>query len=619
MSTKVNFFLNNTSTNPARNWRELELELNFDRDGNAIQQTSITDFEFVRENADLITANLTNGRLFEGVPLKIDVSKGANTQTAFDGYVDLTARSNFSRDICNVRAVEKNRIDWLNDVADSFTFEYLIEKGYLTQDDYDFIPYVINSIPNYQESAIALVSAYVITQQIIEAIEKVKSLAAELSNPFSAISAIIKIALLVIYLVGLLIALVNFIKNLIKLLIQPVKYHACMSVQKQMTAACSYLGLNFSSSIFSTTDFSKAYIMPQKSSNPVNANDNQFLGFTIPQKTEQRGEFKGTFGDLLRQLKSMFNAKIVIKNGTLFFERRDYNVTPPTYVLPDVYQPFYTTNADENASNYYIKFETDTIDKNTLQEYTGTAYQVILNQAITANSGFELMKGLNEVPIGFALAKRKTELTIPEKIVKVLLDVVDIYVNALISGVNALITGINAIIGVINDVIDALDFIGINISFNVPSIPSLNFINLSGLIDNRLNMLKIETDFTSSAKFFLMDKGSQAKFNKLTSGNETIVSAKYLYNNYHFINSFVPTSSRPKGNQYIIKEFDNVPFSFEDFLNVKDNNQITAFGEESLIEAVKWNPFQQKAYIRVRINTLLTSNFSQTNIEPNGR
>jgi hypothetical protein len=184
---------------------------------------------------------------------------------------------------------------------------------------------------------------------------------------------------------------------------------------------------------------------------------------------------------------------------------------------------------------------------------------------------------------------------------------------------NALIQGINAIIGVINSVINALDFIGINVNFSVPTIQVISYLNLGNLIENRLNMMKLETDFTSVPKMFLMDLGTQNKFNKLTTGNETFMSAEYLYQNFHYINNFLPTADKPNGNQYIIKEFNNVRFGFDQYQQVKENNQIIVGNNIGLIESFRWNPYDQIAYIRCRISTLLTNNINATYLIPSGK
>jgi hypothetical protein len=624
VAISINYILNGTQINPPQNWQETQFEVNFDRDGNAKTKISANNFDFVRENADNIIARVYDGAtggygILEAIPLQVELVRNGVTERPFDGYIDLTKDAIFNREKCQVNATERKSIEWLEEQADGFTFEYLRSINVITNDDYKFVPYIINSVPDYKESAIAILTSYVVVQQIKESIEKVKGLLIEVGNPLTAPTAIVKASLLAVYLITLIASLVDLIRDIFATLIQPVKYHACMSVKTLIEKGCQHLGLTLSSSILTSGVFAKAFIMPEKSRNPVDASDSRILGFQIPQKTIQEGFYKGTFGNLLRALKEQFNAKIYIQNNVLFFERLDYNLTPPQYNLPDIKQDNYRTNADEFKANYFITYQTDTIDKNTLQEYTGTSFQVIFRPNISLNSDLVLMKGLEEVRLPFALAKRKTDLTVPERIVKVFLDVLSVIVNALILALNALIQGINAIIGVINSVINALDFIGININFSVPTIQTISFINLGSLIENRINMLKLETDFTSIPKIFLMDLGSQNKFNKLTIGNETFFSAKYLYDNFHYINNFLPTSDKPNGNQYIIKEFNNVSFGFEQYQQVKNCNQITVGNDVGIIEQLKWNPYDQIAYIRIRISKILTSNINATYLIPSGK
>jgi hypothetical protein len=624
MATNIKYILGGSEINPPLNWRETSFEVNFDRDGNAKTRIVSENFEFVRENADTILSRVFSGTtggvgILEGLPLQVEIERNGVVEKPYNGYIDLTKDATFSPESCNVKGVERKSIEWLEEKADGFSFEYLKSIGIITNDDYKFIPYVLNSIPDYEKTAIAMISAYVVIEQLRESVQKVKDIIAELSNPFVAISSIIKAALLVVYLITLIAALVKLIKDIVTLLIQPIKYHACMNVKTLLEKGCQHLGLTLSSSILSDTVFSKAYIMPEKFNNPSNSDDKRILGFTIPKKEEQDGYYKGTFGDLIRALKDTFNAKIVIKNDVLHFERLDNNITPPQYVLNPPYNIKFETNADECIANYFITFQTDTIEKNTLQEYTGTAFQVILSPINSDNPDLSMIKGLTQVRLPFALAKRKTELTVPETIIKTFLDILSVIVNALISAVNALIMAINQVISIINKVIKALKAIGIKITLQVGTIPTIGYLNLGNIIANRLNVLKIETDFTSVPKIFLMDLGTQSKFNKLSTGNETFMSAEYLYKNFHFINSFLPTIEKPNGNQYIKKPYINVPFGFQHYQQVRDNNQITIDGLDAIIESFKWNVYDQRADMRVRISTLLTNNLTPTYLIPNGK
>jgi len=624
VTTKLRHILNGVQINPPINWKGTEFEVNFDRDGNAKVKVNSTNLEFGRENATTMVNYAYSGAnggvgILEALPYEVEIERNGVIEKPFIGYIDTTENAIFSRELCKVNATEQKSIDWLEARADGFTFEYLRSINVITNDDYEFIPYVINSVPDYKETAIAILTGFVVIQQITDAIEKVKDLIADIANPLTAISAIVKASLLAIYLITLIAALIKLLKDIIQLIIQPVKYHACMSIETLVSKGCQHLGLTLSSSILTSGIFKKAHIMPEKSQNPVNNTDRRILGFTTPKKTAQEGYYKGTFGNLLRDVKKIFNGKLYIQNNVLYFERLDANLTPPQYTLIDIYNPEFKTNGNEFKANYYITYLTDTIDKNTLQEYEGTSYQVIFKPNFSNNPDLVLMKGLEEVRIPFALAKRKTELTVPEKIVKAFLDVLSAITNGLIAAMNALISGLNSIIGLVNNVIHSLHVVGINVQLNIQPIPTISPVNFGNLIENRLNMMKLETDFTSVPKIFLMDKGTATKFNKLTTGNETYLSAEYLYQNFHYINNWLPTTDKPNGNQYIIKEYSNVRFGFSDYQLVKNNNQIIVGDKVGLIESFKWNPFDETAYIRCRISTLLTNNINAKYLIPSGK
>ena len=117
-------------------------------------------------------------------------------------------------------------------------------------------------------------------------------------------------------------------------------------------------------------------------------------------------------------------------------------------------------------------------------------------------------------------------------------------------------------------------------------------------------MLLLENDFVNVPKVFIIQEGS---IPRKTDVDETL-NAKYLWDNYHFINSFYPIQG--KHNQYIKRTFDNVPFCFEDYQKVKlDNRILTNFGESALVDSLEWNVYQQSANIKYRVNKLYYNNF----------
>lgn len=621
---KTAFYLDNTLINEPQNHQELEIELSFDKDKSTVSNNlTLNSWDFVRENTDKIQKWKDDGFLFEGMPFAIDVEDDGSVQRLFDGYLDLSENATFSKIKTTVTAKEKQKIDELNDNADGFTYEYLYKTtgvaGQIFDSDFVYQPYILNSIPNYTQSAITLVSVYIVSQTLKDAIQRLSEIAASLANPFEA-TAIIRAILLIAYIGLLLIALINLIKDVINFIIQPVKYHSGMYVKTLLEKGAEHLGYTFKSEIFNNAPFKDAVIIPRKFYSPANVDDDRIFGFTSP-SIEQEGYYKGTFGDLLRAVKTIFKAKILITNDKeLFLVREDKNIAPPQYILPDLYQPYYKTNADEFRANYLISFQTDTIDKNTIQQYQGTSYQVIAKPVTYKDKGLVLMKGLEEVRIPFALAKRKTELTVPERIADLLLQAFDTIVNAIVSAINVLIDAANAIIDVINGIVDALDFIGIDVDWQIETINNINPVNLSNLIDNRIGMMMIENDQINVDKIFIIERGGSDKFNKIHPQNGTYMSAKYLWDNFHFIASFVPSTEKPNGNQYILKEFDKVPFCLEDYFKVKNNNSIYIANTGSIgeVDSLRWNPYKRVASMKIRISTLITNNLRNEYFEPTG-
>lgn len=627
MATKTNFYFDGSLINPPKNWQELELELNFDKDRQlTAPQVSVNEWELVRENAGKVEAwvndGLTTGPgIFEGVPFRIEIDRNGVIEKPFDGYLDITEASALSCNRATVPAKERAKIDWLNDVADGFTFEYLESIGVITAQDYKQVPYVINSVPSYKDAAISLLGAYVMSQELKRVGQEFAELFPQLSNIFETASTIIRAILKIAYVISLVIAMVKLIVDLINFLIQPVKYHACMNLKTLLEKGAAHLGLTFKSDELNKAPFDKLTIMPERFSSPANSKNKQILGFTIPTKSTEVGYFRGTFGDLLRAVKLMFNAKIIIDdNREIQLIRRDINTGTAAFTIPPIDQKFYNTNASEFISNYLISFDYDTSDKNTIQGYTGTSFQVVLQPQIVKNKELVLMKNLEQVNIPLALAKRKESLTVPEVIVDGFLTAFSLLVNVIVVLVNGIISVANVVIKVINKIIKALKVVGIKVNWQIKPIPKLKATNLGNLIDNRVGMMLLENDQFTRPKVFLLDEGSQAKFNKLTTSNASTVTAKYFYDNYHFVNSFYPEPGRPNGNQYIITEYERVPFCFDDYQSVKSSNFVfNSAGNPVEIESLTWNPYKEQANIRVRENKLYTKNLVKTELEPNGQ
>jgi hypothetical protein len=127
--------------------------------------------------------------------------------------------------------------------------------------------------------------------------------------------------------------LVQLIKQMIDLLIQPVKYVACMSELSLCQRGSQSFGFTFKSSILENAPYKDSYIIPEKYNHDIKTNNNkvEIFGFTDANNPSE-GFYKGTFGELLRKLKNKYNAKIIIEGNTLRLEREDYNNSSYNYI-----------------------------------------------------------------------------------------------------------------------------------------------------------------------------------------------------------------------------------------------------------------------------------------------
>jgi hypothetical protein len=214
--------------------------------------------------------------------------------------------------------------------------------------------------------------------------------------------------------------------QLYKLLIPRVKYHAGMYVYTLCEKACQHLGLTFNSTILESNPYSKLLILPEsyfqyeptdKGIKRFTKFSNVLLGVQNLNNFERVGYYRGTFGQLLRELKNLFNAKLILNDGNLRLERIDYVNNSSVYTLPNVDKSDlpYTFNSDEFYPFYSLSFIADTNDRNILQYYIGNEIQVIQSPKVINNLNRVIGGGSKEIKIGFARGKIRTKKNFIER------------------------------------------------------------------------------------------------------------------------------------------------------------------------------------------------------------
>lgn len=602
MASDIRFYLNNSIINPPSNWRELSLEVNFSDSEFKSEQITINDWNFVRENIDAVNTWISNGYIFEGIPFRIEQSdsQGA-TSSVFDGYIDLSDSTVFNEFGITAKSKANYSLDWLNDVATGFSFEYLFSIGVITQSDFIDIPYIISSIPDYQKMITMTIGFAFVTQSLIAAGKDLISAIASLTADPISYGMIFYIIIQILKFTTLLIACILLVKQIFALIIQKVKYHKGISVRRLFEKGCQHLQLTFQSSVI-PNDY---YIIPKKSVVPVNP-QNEFnfgiLGAFAPNEFPQFGFPSGTFAQFIIDQKELFNGKIILQGSTLIFERKDFSTSAPQYTIPDIYNPEYTLNTDEFKANFDSSFKWDLLESNTITDWKGTNFQVTVKPINVINQKMVLMRGLQQVNFNYALGKRKAELTPIEKIFDVIGEALDLII---LPTVNAL----NAVIGVINDIIDlindAINFIETFVSFDFPDIPTITPIvyePLGDVLDNRIGMLLLQADSFSENKLLALGTDGKLKVNQ--------PSAKKHFDNYYSIDYF---------SQFKKRTFPTAPLTVQNYLSLKNNpNAFNESGDIIKIESVKFNIWNNFAEIKTKEPYIYTNNLNYVFTEPTG-
>jgi len=613
-------YINGVKVNNPVNNDDVSLEINFQPGDNDVSLSTFS-FEWAENEAKILTDYLKNGvsggkGITMGLPHKRIIVENGKTLNVLDGYIDL-ASAQWDRDFVTADTKERAGLEWVTEVADGIDFQTLYQKGFLTDNDKVFVPYVISSVPNYKDIMITTLTLVSIGIWIKQSVKEITAEGTKLSTIIDALGGIIGLIAAIIYAIFLVISIVKLILDLVALVISRVKYAASMSVNRQIEAACNYLGLKYSCAILQDTNFKRLHIIPEAFAPPVTQADDRIKGYLFGNKIEQTGYYTGTFGDLLRRITGMFNLRIVSSAKGLELIPMLKPLTSANFTIPDYYMPQFTTNASNLVSNLELRFETDMVDLNTIDNYKGTIMQAQLShpRLSKAERKLQLLKGFNQVSFGFSRAIRKEKLTQPEEAVDALLDVIGAVVGALIKAANAVIGIVNKIMEKLRNVKRVLGRIGIDIKVDFDPVPTLDDPNLGDIIENRIGMMLLDKDQIGNAKIVLLNVNSDMRKTKIAVDNNAQLNALNLYNVFHKSKSFAP--GKESAQRYIY----NVPkveMNLNDVLTVMDEGNVRFKNKIMEVVSCSWNSGSRLADFVVKERKNYTTNLVETLTEPDG-
>jgi hypothetical protein len=525
-----------------------------------------------REAMDIIKQHILAVGLFEGIPYKVELSGNVS----IDYYIDLTNGVKIRQHEIEVNLLRRKAIETFKTNADGTSFELMLSKGVIF--DTKKVPYFIIK-DNQLETAITLaISTYIMTKELIQATVEVVTAITDLINASAPIpglspagptvsynvSAIIIASLKVIarlaYFAAILIAVINLAGQLFSLLFPPKRNLLGCSFYELLEKSCNFLGYTFASDLLTNDPYWNLCPVPLVRGNQSIFEEafNSFTG-SFNKGVPSSSDTTPTVGTFIDACLTMFNGQLIVRNGEVRLERRDWlanqstNVILPALSLQSERDDEYYYNTEDIWKRYYIHYAVDFSDVHTCEgdmyKIHDSEYSTEPNFTIT-NSDLVTIKGLNEVTIPFALAARKDKLN---------------WIELLAKGFFTLVDSVTGVFG--------------------------GGTNYAPQIGERKKAMKISQQYFSTTKV-LYAKPSEFVSGSIVQGGNygNNCSAHALWRKYHYINQI-------QDYEFIIKENCRVRLSSQDFVTLLNNNFADIDGVVSEILKIEW--IDEKSFAQI--------------------
>jgi len=563
-------FLNNIEISP-RNRNEIGVVADFSGNPEFVQ-LNVDSVILPREANELIRNHISNVGLFEGIPYDVETS-GVTLQY----YVDLIDGVKVRDHEIEVKLKKRNALDNFKERADGTSFDLMLSKG--VEFDKVRVPFFVIKDNQGELVLNLLITGYIMTKELVSIAQDIAETVTALGIAIGTLNAnqIITQSILLIlklaYYFALALVILQIAQQLFNVLFPQKKFLPACYFTELLTKGCEYLGYSFESDLL--TDYPHFALLPVALAPERKSIFGLEQFFDIDTYNFSKGvpsssDSVSTLGQFIDSLELMFNARLIVRDGVVRIERRDWlqnqtiNVIEPALSLQSDRDNEYTYNTDEIWKRYYIRYALDYSDLHSLDGLTYDNHDAEFSTEPdfpVTNDDLITIKGLNEVPIPYSLGARKTELNFVEKLAKELFVTIDAVVNA----------------------------------FGGSS-------NLASQIDSRKDCLQISQLYFSTTKVLYGQTGS-IKPNELIQEQNyfDFVSAKSLWNNFHQINEI-------QQNDFIIIENARIRLSHSEFVTLLNNNYAEINGVLVEILKIEWIDEQSFAQITYKQRENYASN-----------
>lgn len=593
---ELTFILNGKQVSPPIQWQDIKLIaawINENGLDNVKPAIASEAFNWERDAAEElqrhISTGLTGGAgIFSKPTLQIKASDSSGSDTVFDGHIDFTKDLRILRENrveCGVSRPED--LEVINKRLQAITYGYLYDKGEITKSDFTKIEYLVIHEGDYQNLIYLGISAFILTKELLTAIDHVRDAFAETIKivsltPFINLAPLVaaetrkllfRKIIAIAYLAAIIIAIVKLLNVIFGYIIPlPRKYYG-MTLRKLLTKALSHIGLTLDSNI---EELDRIVYLPSRSmlSELGITEKDSFINLQrnlggIPKLQDQGYSCAEMFSLAIE----MFNGFVKVENGVchLYPEGDNFWVKAGTYKMPDVLleQPYEKKyNLDEAFNTKIFSFRTDTQDTWTIKNFTGTNIEVLTESTIGIPLNQKTLTGLYEKRWPVALANRRSILGEYER---VLLN----YAKDIDNGFKSLTGKATKYAERITSLLSTMV-----VSTKHWSVPKVVYVNSSGGIP---------------------------------VNNREMLSARKLYTKFWSYRSF----AAPYTGQKIMYDSVKIPFGLTEWLTLTNNAYFTtADGRTGKFTSLEWVMGQNYAIASFWIQEVYIKTVKETLIEP---
>ena len=578
------------------NWESIKILSTFDNNNNQANITT-TNLEFVNEAAQYISERFRSGLTgglgaFEGPDFDIYASDGVRLFQAFEGFIDYTKdykESNFIKQQADkplkvsVGIKKLNGLNTLQDLIEGATYGFFKQEGVFNDSDYANLPWVVQKKFDALEFIVLNITIFVTVKEAAEQVEKLTDDIAMIASKFQSATppstgsvgavfyAILVAIIRAAYLVLITIQLVQLSEEVFNILVPRVRQLKIASFRTLIFKPLEFYGYT----VVSELDELDNYFLPT-----LTTEDSNFVdGLLKKVKVNEDGlpsvqDFGFLFSELLQKFLEMTKSRIAIldNNGTKEVHIRTESdpfwiKNSNAEILKDVLIDERGYNLDELQGRTLVKFETDLTDDWTVDNYTGTAYEVVTTPITTENQQKVSIKGIRDINIPWTLANRKGDLTPVEDLLLKFATIAENAVNTL--GGN---------------------------------------VNLTSKLRNKVNAFKTSGETWNTPRIITLSGGG------IPENTREILSAKTLYEKYYTFDSFV--EGNYNGQKYTFEEI-TIPFGLSQFNDLTNNAYFTLpNGDFGKVTRCEWAVADDSALISGWVRRPYTKNLKEIKYEP---